>query len=261
MSQIEHVHARQILDSRGNPTVEVELSVRSGAWGRAAVPSGASTGEFEATELRDGGSDWNGKGVMRAVENVNGEIATAVRGQDALRRRFGSDVDHARRDAEQVAAGRQRDPRRVAGRRPRRRGRGAAAAVALPRRRERPRAPRADDERAQRGRPRRQRDRLPGVHDRPGRGPELPRGAADGRRGIPDLEEDAPRQRDVDGRRRRGRVRAESRVQRGGARRADGGDPRVGLRPGRPGRDRARPRGLRAVSRTGPTCSNTRGGR
>jgi enolase len=83
MSQIEHVHARQILDSRGNPTVEVELSLRSGAWGRAAVPSGASTGEFEATELRDGGSDWMGKGVTKAVENVNGEIATAVRGQDA----------------------------------------------------------------------------------------------------------------------------------------------------------------------------------
>jgi enolase len=83
MSQIEHVHARQILDSRGNPTVEVELSVRSGAWGRAAVPSGASTGEFEATELRDGGSDWMGKGVSKAVDNVNGEIATAVRGQDA----------------------------------------------------------------------------------------------------------------------------------------------------------------------------------
>ncbi len=83
MSQIEHVHARQILDSRGNPTVEVELSVRSGAWGRAAVPSGASTGEFEATELRDGGSDWMGKGVSKAVEHVNGEIATAVHGQDA----------------------------------------------------------------------------------------------------------------------------------------------------------------------------------
>src|SRR5947209_1110214 len=83
MSQIEHVHARQILDSRGNPTVEVELSVRSGASGRAAVPSGASTGEFEATELRDGGSDWMGKGVGRAVGNVNGEIATAIRGQDA----------------------------------------------------------------------------------------------------------------------------------------------------------------------------------
>jgi enolase len=83
MSQIEHVHARQILDSRGNPTVEVELSLRSGAWGRAAVPSGASTGEFEASELRDGGSDWMGKGVTKAVENVNGEIATAVHGQDA----------------------------------------------------------------------------------------------------------------------------------------------------------------------------------
>jgi enolase len=83
VSQIEHVHARQILDSRGNPTVEVELSVRSGAWGRAAVPSGASTGEFEATELRDGGSDWLGKGVTKAVEHVNGEIATAIHGMDA----------------------------------------------------------------------------------------------------------------------------------------------------------------------------------
>jgi enolase len=83
MSQIEHVHARQILDSRGNPTVEVELSLRSGAWGRAAVPSGASTGELEATELRDGGGAYLGKGVTKAVANVNGEIATAVRGKDA----------------------------------------------------------------------------------------------------------------------------------------------------------------------------------
>jgi enolase len=83
MSQIEHVHARQILDSRGNPTVEVELSLRSGAWGRAGVPSGASTGEHEATELRDGGPEWLGKGVTRAVENVNGPIATAIRGADA----------------------------------------------------------------------------------------------------------------------------------------------------------------------------------
>jgi enolase len=83
MSQIEHVHARQILDSRGNPTVEVELSLRSGAWGRAAVPSGASTGEYEATELRDGGDAWLGKGVTKAVAHVNGEIATAVRGKDA----------------------------------------------------------------------------------------------------------------------------------------------------------------------------------
>jgi enolase len=84
VSQIETVHARQILDSRGNPTVEVELLLRSGAHGRAAVPSGASTGEFEATELRDGGEAWGGKGVTRAVANVNGEIAEAVAGRDAL---------------------------------------------------------------------------------------------------------------------------------------------------------------------------------
>jgi enolase 1/2/3 len=87
MSQIEHVHARQILDSRGNPTVEAELSLRSGAYGRAAVPSGASTGEFEATELRDGGEAWAGKGVSQAVRNVEGEIADAVRGRDALDQR------------------------------------------------------------------------------------------------------------------------------------------------------------------------------
>ncbi|MBI5105748.1 MAG: phosphopyruvate hydratase [Solirubrobacterales bacterium] len=83
MSQIERVHARQILDSRGNPTVEVELALRSGATGRAAVPSGASTGEFEATELRDGGDAYLGKGVGKAVGNVNGEIAEAVAGRDA----------------------------------------------------------------------------------------------------------------------------------------------------------------------------------
>src|SRR6059058_4369855 len=84
MSQIETVHARQILDSRGNPTVEVEVQLRSGAHGRAAVPSGASTGEFEATELRDGGAAWGGKGVTQAVGNVNGEIAETVAGRDVL---------------------------------------------------------------------------------------------------------------------------------------------------------------------------------
>src|SRR6201995_1579875 len=83
MRKTEPVQARQILDSRGNPAVEVELSLRSGAWGRAAVPSGASTGEFEATELRDGGTEGGGKGVGQAVKHVNGEIAGAVRGQDA----------------------------------------------------------------------------------------------------------------------------------------------------------------------------------
>jgi enolase len=84
MSEIARVHARQILDSRGNPTVEVDVELRSGARGRAAVPSGASTGEFEATELRDGGEPWQGKGVTRAVANVDGEIAAAVAGLDAF---------------------------------------------------------------------------------------------------------------------------------------------------------------------------------
>jgi enolase len=83
MSQIARVHARQILDSRGNPTVEVEIGLRSGAHGHAAVPSGASTGEFEAKELRDGGERWQGKGVGQAVANVRGEIAEAVVGLDA----------------------------------------------------------------------------------------------------------------------------------------------------------------------------------
>ncbi len=83
MSAIEKVHARQILDSRGNPTVEVEVTLASGASARAAVPSGASTGEFEAVELRDGGDAYLGKGVTTAVANANGPLAAAVAGLDA----------------------------------------------------------------------------------------------------------------------------------------------------------------------------------
>jgi enolase len=83
LSTIQSIRALQILDSRGNPTVAVEVLLESGARGIAAVPSGASTGEFEAVELRDGGSDWNGKGVSRAVDNVNGEIAGALQGARA----------------------------------------------------------------------------------------------------------------------------------------------------------------------------------
>ena len=82
MSAIEKVHARQIVDSRGNPTVEVDVTLASGAAGTAAVPSGASTGEFEAVELRDGGDSWGGKGVSQAVANANGELAEAVKGID-----------------------------------------------------------------------------------------------------------------------------------------------------------------------------------
>ena len=83
MSAICDVHARQILDSRGNPTLEVEIGLESGASGRAAVPSGASTGVHEAVELRDGGGAYGGKAVGKAVANVAGEIAAAVAGMDA----------------------------------------------------------------------------------------------------------------------------------------------------------------------------------
>ena len=82
MSVIESVHARQILDSRGNPTVEVDVRLDSGAEGRAAVPSGASTGVHEAVELRDGGDPYGGKGVTKAVANVDAQIAGVVRGRD-----------------------------------------------------------------------------------------------------------------------------------------------------------------------------------
>ena len=83
MSTIQSVHGRQILDSRGNPTVEVEVRLADGSFGRAAVPSGASTGQWEAVELRDGGDAWMGKGVTTAVANVDGEIAAALNGMDA----------------------------------------------------------------------------------------------------------------------------------------------------------------------------------
>src|SRR3984893_13090126 len=83
-TKIARVHGRQIIDSRGNPTVEADVILEGGALGRAAVPSGASTGEHEAMELRDvDKSRYLGKGVLKAVANVNGEIARAVTGLDA----------------------------------------------------------------------------------------------------------------------------------------------------------------------------------
>jgi enolase len=87
MSAIEHVVGREVLDSRGNPTVEAEVFLESGAKGRAAVPSGASTGSFEAYERRDADARYGGKGVQRAVASVNGEIADAVEGMEALDQR------------------------------------------------------------------------------------------------------------------------------------------------------------------------------
>ena len=82
--KIKDIHAREILDSRGNPTVEVDVTLENGVMGRAAVPSGASTGSREALELRDGDSNrFNGKGVLKAVENVNGPIRDLLIGMDA----------------------------------------------------------------------------------------------------------------------------------------------------------------------------------
>ena len=97
MSAIVDVHAREILDSRGNPTVEVEIGLDSGASGRAIVPSGASTGAFEAVELRDGGDRLNGKGVLTAVGFVNGERDAC--GERACAFRGGAGVGASWRDA------------------------------------------------------------------------------------------------------------------------------------------------------------------
>jgi enolase len=88
MSEIIDIHARQILDSRGNPTVEVDVTLEDGSFGRAAVPSGASTGVHEAHELRDGGEAYKGKGVLDAVDAVNGEIANELEGMDATQQRL-----------------------------------------------------------------------------------------------------------------------------------------------------------------------------
>lgn len=89
--EIEAVTGREILDSRGNPTVEVEVCLTGGASGRAAVPSGASTGKFEAVELRDGGERYNGQGVKKAVEHVNSVLSEAVLFESALDQRY---IDH-----------------------------------------------------------------------------------------------------------------------------------------------------------------------
>ena len=129
MSTIIEVHAREILDSRGNPTVEAEVVLSSGAQGRAAVPSGASTGEHEAVELRDGDPKrYGGKGVTEAVRNVNEVLGPRLEGMDAAdqieRRRRD---DGCRRHTQQEQARRQRDPERVAGR-----GAGGRAGLGLP---------------------------------------------------------------------------------------------------------------------------------
>ena len=120
MASIEAVGAREILDSRGNPTVEVEVALDDGSFARAAVPSGASTGAFEAVELRDGDKRYVGKGVTKAVDAVIQTLGPALEGLDADDQRL---VDQtmleARRHAQQGEGRRQRHPRRLARRRAR----------------------------------------------------------------------------------------------------------------------------------------------
>ena len=82
--KISNIHARQILDSRGNPTIEVDVHINDSIWGRASVPSGASTGEFEAVEIRDNNNAYMGKSVLKAVENVNSQIANEIIGMNVF---------------------------------------------------------------------------------------------------------------------------------------------------------------------------------
>ncbi len=179
MASIEAVGAREILDSRGNPTVEVEVALDDGTIGRAAVPSGASTGAFEAVELRDGGSRYGGKGVAKAVDAVLDAIGPELVGFEASEQRL---VDQRLLDLDGTPNKAQLGANAILGvslavarcrcrqRRP--------PAVPLRRRPQRAPAAGADDEHPQRRRARRHRRRRPGVHDRAHRCGDLPRGPA-----------------------------------------------------------------------------------
>ena len=168
MTTIDSVFAREILDSRGNPTVEVEVVLEGGAMGRAAVPSGASTGEREAVELRDGDKKrYLGKGVQKAVAAVNDLLSTEVIGEDALDQAL---VDQLMIDLDgtdtKKKLGANAILARLAGGGQGRGGGDAGSALPLHRRGERPHPARALHEHPERRRPRRQQGGLPGVHDR-----------------------------------------------------------------------------------------------
>ena len=166
-TSISRIHAREILDSRGNPTIEVDVCLESGALGRAAVPSGASTGEHEAWELRDGNKKrFGGKGVKKAVANVNEKIAPALKGWDAM--------DQAAIDKKLIELdgtpnksnlGRKRASRCFAGSGARCRGRGKSAAIPLSRRTGGESFAGADDEHPECRRAFRCADRFSGIHD------------------------------------------------------------------------------------------------
>ena len=233
---IKKVHAREILDSRGNPTVEVEVRLDDGAWGRAAVPSGASTGVHEALELRDGDKDrYGGKGVLKAVENVNNEIAEAVRGLDALDQ---AGVDQAMLDLDGTPNKSKLGANAILG-----------VSLAVARGRGRGRAACRSTATSAASRPR----LLPvpmfnilngGVHANwqgtdfqefmiaPVGRAELPRGAALGQRGLPGPEGRPEGRRLHDRRRRRGRLRPGLQDERGGGRVILKAIEKAGYKPG-----------------------------
>ena len=260
MATIEGIVAREILDSRGNPTVEVEIGLDDGTIARAAVPSGASTGAFEAIELRDGDAKrYGGKGVQTAVTNIADRIVEELVGYEASDQRA---IDQKMLDLDgtpdKSEPGRQRDPGRVAGRGQGGGELGRAEPVPLPGRAQRAPAAGADDEHPQRRRARGLQRGHPGVHDRSDRRADLPRGAAQRGRGLPRAEVGAEEEGPVDRPRRRGRLRAEPAGQRGRARpdRRGGAGGRVHARH----RHRARPRrgGDRVLQATAATPSRAR---
>ena len=220
VTAIVDIHARQILDSRGNPTVEVDVLLEDGSQGRAGVPSGASTGAYEAVELRDGDdSRYLGKGVEKAVDAVNGEILDALLGAEAEDQ---LDIDATMRDLDGSENKSRLGANAILGRIARG-GEGGgecqgSAALSLYRRHGSEPSSRPDDEYRQRRCARRQPHRLPGIHGHAdGRRDFLGRTAL-GHRDFPYAEEGAGEGRPCDRRRRRGRVCPQSRQRGGGAR-------------------------------------------
>ena len=194
MSGIETVHAREILDSRGNPTLSVTVTLADGSRGTAAVPSGASTGTFEAVELRDGdAARYGGRGVLQAVNNANTDIADAVRGMDA---REQAAVDRAMIELDGTPNKARLGANAILGvslaRRPRRRCLARTPALSLPRRRQcRPPA-RTFLQHPERRRARGRLHRFPGIHGRPTRRAHLRGSPKDGLRGLPPTPRPAP---------------------------------------------------------------------
>ena len=214
MSFIIDIHAREILDSRGNPTVEVDVTLEDGTMGRAAVPSGASTGVHEAVERRDGDkSRYMGKGVLEAVAAVNGEIAEALVGSDATEQEaidallceIDGTENKGRLGANAILGVSLATAKAAADytSQPLYRYVGGTAAHVLP-------VPMMNIING--GRACRQPDRHPGIHDHAGLGLLHRRGRADGRRGVPHAEERAVGGGPVHGDRRRGRLRAQSQL-------------------------------------------------